>query len=669
MVDQPIAFAPAAVVDAARGLATAGIRQNDASLAALLALGRTLQARDYDFVTPAPLTHSRVNARPENAAARTLRDFFGWSRSGPAALIPSPLPELMRRAGILEEMRDLVASRLRFSTLQGLLFAHSRYPTVAADAVFFGPDTYRFAALIGRVLDGCASAPRAILDLGCGSGAGGIVAARRAGERPFLVLADINPAALRLARVNAALADVDAAFLAADLLTALSAAPRGKFDLIVANPPYLADPAQRLYRDGGGPLGGALSLRILREGIAHLAPGGRLVLYTGSAIVDGRDLFREQAIEIVGAAGLADDYAEIDPDVFGEELEAGPYRRADRIAAVSLVVRDPAWEETMSSSPIRAAGRHPVLPPTGAAAGHSAPAIDPRTMPKTLHRRLAHFNEKRLCPALGSADWRADLGEEFEMKALEAGFVERERELVTPRAAAAPEHPDGFVAWFESLRENGPGQGDPLFPWLAETASMAEMRWFIAQEIGGEAGFDDLVALTQIRLPVAAKLELARNYWDEMGRGDARGMHGPMLTRIGAALGVTATVDGTVWEALALTNMMVALAANRRYAYQSIGALGVIEMTAPGRVALVDRGLDRLGLPKKARHYFSLHAVLDVQHSAAWNREILRSLVAAEPRAARPIGEGALLRLRCGGRCFRRYRLEFGLGDGQSPNM
>jgi hypothetical protein len=88
---------------------------------------------------------------------------------------------------------------LRFSTLQGLLLAHSQYPTLAPDSVFFGPDTYRFAALISRVLYGCPSPPRAILDLGCGSGVGNIVAARRAGGRPFLALADVNPAALRLA--------------------------------------------------------------------------------------------------------------------------------------------------------------------------------------------------------------------------------------------------------------------------------------------------------------------------------------------------------------------------------------------------------------------------------------------------------------------------------------
>src|SRR5207253_6142260 len=109
---------------------------------------------------------------------------------------------------------------------------------------------------------------------------------------------------------------------------------------------------------------------------------------------------------------------------------------------------------------------------------------------------------------------------------------------------------------------------------------------------------------------------------------------------------------------LALANLMVALALDRRYAYHSIGALGAIELTAPGRVAQVDRGLARLGVPKAARRYFTLHATLDLKHSEAWNREVLRSLVAREPRAAQAIAEGALMRLRAGARCFDRYRRE-----------
>ncbi|MCA1829731.1 MAG: iron-containing redox enzyme family protein [Myxococcales bacterium] len=271
-----------------------------------------------------------------------------------------------------------------------------------------------------------------------------------------------------------------------------------------------------------------------------------------------------------------------------------------------------------------------------------------------LHLELSLYAQRRLRPALPAAP----APDESRSRELEAEFLEAERAAVAADAAQAPDEPEAFVEWFEQLREAGPGQGDPLFPWLAERASLAQMRWFLAQEVAGEAGFDDLVALTQVRMPVQAKLELARNYWDEMGRGRQAGMHGPLLSNLARALSAEAELATTVWEALALANLLVGLAFDRRYAYHSVGALGAIELTAPTRVGYVDRGLARLGVPKAARRYFTLHAILDVQHSAAWNREVLAPLVAEVPQAARALAEGALMRLRAGARCFDRYRRE-----------
>ncbi|MGZ6124720.1 MAG: iron-containing redox enzyme family protein [Myxococcales bacterium] len=274
-----------------------------------------------------------------------------------------------------------------------------------------------------------------------------------------------------------------------------------------------------------------------------------------------------------------------------------------------------------------------------------------------LHLALGGFARERLEPSLPEIPPADD-----SLRAQERQFVEQERAAVASRAREAPSEPDAFVRWFEDLRETGPGQGDPLFPWLSHSASLAQMKWFLAQEVAGEAGFDDLVALTQVKMPVRAKLELARNYWDEMGRGRAAGMHGPLLSDLARALDVRADPESTVWESLALANLLVALALDRRYAFHSVGALGAIELTAPGRVAQVDQGLARLGVPKAARRYFTLHATLDLKHSEAWNREVLHPLVAQEPRAARAIAEGALMRLRAGARCFARYRQHFGLG-------
>ncbi|WP_420141260.1 iron-containing redox enzyme family protein [Sphingomonas sp.] len=276
----------------------------------------------------------------------------------------------------------------------------------------------------------------------------------------------------------------------------------------------------------------------------------------------------------------------------------------------------------------------------------------------SFQRGLAHWNRERLAPGFPQADWQKILERDLRMSRLEGGFIEELREEVADAAARAPTDPDGFIAWFEDLKRIGPGQGDPLFPWLAEQANEDQLRWFFEQEAAGEAGFDDLVAFTQVKLPVSAKLELARNYWDEMGRGQQAGMHGPMLDALVETLRVAPTIERTVWESLALANAMTAMATNRRYAWHSIGALGVIELTAPGRSALVAKGLKRIGLSNRERRYFDLHAVLDVKHSEDWNREALRPLVAEDPRRATAIAEGALIRLACGERCFDRYRAE-----------
>jgi len=278
------------------------------------------------------------------------------------------------------------------------------------------------------------------------------------------------------------------------------------------------------------------------------------------------------------------------------------------------------------------------------------------------HRRLAQFNAQRFAPTLPAAGWELDIADQADLLVEEGHWIEEMRQQVTARAAEAPRDSDGFVVWFEELDRSGPGQGDLLFPWLAETATMEEMRWFLTQEVAGEAGFEDLAAITQVRMPQRAKLEIARNYWDEMGRGNPKGMHGPMLELLAHRLGLTPSVDTTVWESLALANTMAALAGSRRYAYHSVGAMGVIEQTAPGRAALVAKGLKRLGVPANDRHYFDLHSVLDVKHSAAWNAEALHPLVAENPAFAPAMAEGALLRLECGAACFRRYREGLGLG-------
>lgn len=309
-----------------------------ADVDALLAVARAVSDTGYEFTTVTPATHARVNARPENGRARSLRDVLGWSRPFDVGLVPEDLTALMRRANLLKEDEDGLRAKIRLSSLNGELFMHSAYPPAETDAVFFGPDTVRFVSAVLEHLARRSRAPRRVVDIGCGSGAAGILVAKQLPEAE-IVLVDINPTALRMAAVNARLAGTQRVeFRRSDLLSEVE----GSFDLIVSNPPFMVDPSARAYRHGGGEFGSELSLRILEAAIERLAPGGSFVLFTGSTIVEGADLFRDAARAFCSEAGLDWSYREYDPDAYGEELDNPGYARAERIALVVLTVSRPS---------------------------------------------------------------------------------------------------------------------------------------------------------------------------------------------------------------------------------------------------------------------------------------------------------------------------------------
>lgn len=309
---------------------------------ALVALGHALDSVGYQFTTVTPATHARVAARVPQAAAAGLRDILGWSRPfHPDALAP-PLLDMMREAGVLAGAGQALRATVRASTLGDGLYFHSAYPTTDADAVFFGPDTYRFMAAIERALATLPAAPARVADIGCGAGPAAIEIARRFPEAEVLAL-DINDAALALTRVNAALAGTaNVRAEHSDLLDGVA----GEFDLIVSNPPYLLDPARRAYRHGGGRHGAGLSVAIVKAALARLRPGGSLLLYTGVAMTGPEDAFLTEVAPLLETACYAWRYEEIDPDVFGEEVSAPGYEDIERIRAVWLhaVKHGPASE-------------------------------------------------------------------------------------------------------------------------------------------------------------------------------------------------------------------------------------------------------------------------------------------------------------------------------------
>ena len=238
----------------------------------------------------------------------------------------------MRRARLLRETAAGLVSKVRASRVRGQLFLHSAYPTTSDESVFLGPDSIRFADfLVAQLSDGDQAAR--LVDIGAGAGVGGIIAAA-ALPGAAIELVDINQTALSLARVNAAHAGIRAVTYESDAVAGVAPG----FDVAIANPPFIIDEDGPAYRAGGDMHGARLSLDWTLAAAEKVAPGGRVLLYTGSAIVDGRDALLDALEDGLPALGCTLSYRELDPDIFGDQLDHRGYEDVERIAAIGAVV-------------------------------------------------------------------------------------------------------------------------------------------------------------------------------------------------------------------------------------------------------------------------------------------------------------------------------------------
>jgi methylase of polypeptide subunit release factors len=301
---------------------------------ALEALLQHLRTIDYHFVTGTPATHARVIARRRPRLATSAQGILGWSLPFLEGSIEPTLVQLLRDADVLlTESDGLLRARVRVSTLHGQLFLHSAYPTTAEDAVFLGPDSYRFADLIrSELLTAPLKSGSVVVDIGTGAGVGAVVAADLSpGAR--MIMTDLNVQALALAQINARHAGHTVEARRGRDLAGFA----DPIDLAFANPPYIIDPDGRAYRDGGGHLGAEISIAMTRAALLGLRPEGRFILYTGSAIVSGHDALEAELQNLAQEHGRVLRYRELDPDVFGEELDSPGYETVDRIAVVAAI--------------------------------------------------------------------------------------------------------------------------------------------------------------------------------------------------------------------------------------------------------------------------------------------------------------------------------------------
>ena len=195
------------------------------------------------------------------------------------------------------------------------------------------------------------------------------------------------------------------------------------------------------------------------------------------------------------------------------------------------------------------------------------------------------------------------------------------------------------------------------YRWLAKEASWDELVQFLAVEGGPDGGFDDLVAVCQLGLSGSAKLELGKNYWDEMGRGDADGVHTLMHQRMAAAIAMPHVPRTELpVEALERAALGGLLATNRWLQPEMVGALGLLELQAGPRCRLVLQAFDRLGAPQGAYPFYVEHAEVDPVHGKDWMDKAVVPIVAATPAWGPRIVKGAWWRSTVNLRFFEAVR-------------
>jgi release factor glutamine methyltransferase len=269
-------------------------------------------------------THFAGQAPARREAALLLGRLLGWNEAqvlarGDRAVAPATA----------ERFRRLLARRLTGEPVAYLLGEREFYGRpfrVDRRVLIPRPETEH---LVAAALD-CARRLRPaarpgtggglrLLDVGTGSGCLAITLAL---ELPAarVVATDVSPAALALAAVNArALGAADRVrFVASDLEMALGRAAR--FELIVSNPPYVAEqaapllspevtgfePTQALFAPDDGL---AVLLRLARAATARLAEGGFLLCEIGDGQLPALTGRLAQVAPGLQVAGTVEDYA------------------------------------------------------------------------------------------------------------------------------------------------------------------------------------------------------------------------------------------------------------------------------------------------------------------------------------------------------------------------
>ncbi|WP_248916936.1 iron-containing redox enzyme family protein [Pseudomonas moorei] len=224
------------------------------------------------------------------------------------------------------------------------------------------------------------------------------------------------------------------------------------------------------------------------------------------------------------------------------------------------------------------------------------------------------------------------------------------RELPTTKA--------DFLTWYLDCEKRINGDIEFFIDFMKNSATLEQVAYYICMEEMVDGSFDDLMAVVQLGMPIQCKMVAGENYWDEMGNGNFEFVHTTMFKTSSAYMrNVLAhkniTPEIPPKECLMNGNILLMWAVRREYNMRLIGAMGLVEGSAPTRFGATTQALERLNQPKYVIAYHKAHIGIDTHHSEAWLDTVLGHYAEGGTKVIQELAIGVLIRYNVAVRYYR----------------
>lgn len=252
-----------------------------------------------------------------------------------------------------------------------------------------------------------------------------------------------------------------------------------------------------------------------------------------------------------------------------------------------------------------------------------------------------------------------------------ATLAAEDRHIAPGLVESAPTEPKAYLSWLKrSARSHRVFKHAYYHEFIRDHAGVADLRNYVIQESVVDGRFDDLLAMMQVGTSGASKLEIANNFWDEMGNGEFSGVHTAMFEASAswARESVLAEhgIDPEILEfpeAYADACELLMYALRRRYLLRSLASIGLLEQTAPARFAATVAACRRLGLPDHVTRYQEVHVSVDEEHGKEWFDGVFVPIMEKNPAAVHELALGVVIRGNVASEFFNTvHQRLFGLG-------